>query len=73
MSMESAPAAPNMPAKTALLYQSNAATWYDLPGTPFTLRAINVGQLGLDIGVYGYGALGVQYQGAIVKTTVPDV
>lgn len=62
---------PNMPAATAILMLRNAATWYDLPGTPFTLRAINVGQLGLDVAVYGYGALGVQYPGAIVKTTVP--
>jgi len=63
---------PNMPANTAILMLANAATWYDLPGTPFSLRAINVGQLGLDVAVYGYGALGVQYQGAIVKTTVPQ-
>jgi hypothetical protein len=62
---------PNMPARTALLMLRNAATWYDLPGTPFSLRAVNVGQLGLDIAVYGYGALGVQYPGALAKTTVP--
>jgi hypothetical protein len=64
---------PNMPAKSAMLYLSNAATWYDLPGTPFSLRAINVGQLGLDVAVYGYGACGLQYPGAITHTTVPDV
>lgn len=63
--------APGLPARTYLLGLRNAATWYDLPGTPFSLRAINVGQLGLDIAVYGYGALGVQYPGALVKTTVP--
>lgn len=62
---------PKLAARTYLLYQRNAATWYDLPGTPFSLRAINVGQLGLDIAVYGYGALGVQYPGALVDTTVP--
>jgi hypothetical protein len=62
---------PNMPAATALLMLGNAATWYDLPGTPFSLRAINVGQLGLDIAVYGYGACGIQFPGAIVKATVP--
>jgi hypothetical protein len=61
----------SLPARTYLLGLRNAATWYDLPGTPFSLRAINVGQLGLDVGVYGYGALGVQYPGALVKTTVP--
>jgi hypothetical protein len=62
---------PNLPARTALLMQTNAATWYDLPGTPFSLRAVNVGLLGLDVAVYGYGALGVQYPGALAKTTVP--
>ena len=61
----------NMPARTYLLGQRNAATWYDLPGTPFSLRAVNVGHLGLDIAVYGYGALGVQYPLALVKTTTP--
>jgi phage head maturation protease len=60
-----------LPARTYLLYMRNAATWYDLPGTPFSLRAINVGQLGLDIAVYGYGACGVQYPFAMVDTTVP--
>ena len=64
---------PNLPAKTYLLGMTQAATWYDLPGTPFNLRAINVGKLGLDVGVYGYGALGVQYPDAFVTTTVPDV
>jgi hypothetical protein len=60
---------PNMPAGTYLLGLTTAATWYDTPGVPFTLQAVNVGQLGLDLAVYGYGALGVQYPGALVKTT----
>lgn len=63
--------APGLPARTVLLGLRNAATWYDLPGTPFSLRAVNVGQLGLDVAVYGYGALGVQYPLALVKTTQP--
>jgi phage head maturation protease len=62
---------PGMPASTYLMGLRNAATWYDLPGTPFSLRAINVGQLGLDLAVYGYGAAGVQFPQALVKTTVP--
>jgi hypothetical protein len=62
---------PGLPARTYLLGLRNAATWYDLPGTPFSLRAINVGQLGLDVAVYGYGAMGVQYPAALVKTTQP--
>ena len=60
---------PNMPANTYLLGMTSAATWYDTPGVPYTLQAVNVGQLGLDLAVYGYGALGVQYPGAFVKTT----
>ena len=64
---------PNMPTGTALLGLRNAATWYDLPGTPFSLRAVNVGLLGLDIAVYGYGALGIQFPAALTKTTVPPV
>jgi len=62
---------PNLPAKTYLAGHRQGATWYDLPGTPFNLRAINVPQLGLDVAVYGYGALGVQYPGAFTKTTQP--
>ena len=61
----------NLPAKTYLLGSRNSATWYDLPGTPFNLQAVNVGHLGLDIGVFGYGACGVQYPGSLVKTTQP--
>jgi len=60
---------PNLPANTYLLGLSSAATWYDTPGVPYTLQAVNVGQLGLDLAVYGYGAFGVQYPGALVKTT----
>lgn len=64
---------PNLPARTYLLGHRNGATWYDLPGTPFNLRAVNVAQLGLDVAVYGYGALGIQYPGAFTKTTQPLV
>jgi hypothetical protein len=59
---------PNLPASTYLLGHRQGATWYDVPGTPFRLQAVNVGLLGLDIAVYGYGALGIQYPGAFVKT-----
>src|SRR4029079_10052355 len=60
-----------LPSRTYLGGHRDGATWYDLPGTPFNLRAINVGLLGLDIAVYGYGALGIQYPGAFVKTVQP--
>ena len=62
---------PNLPARTYLLGHRQGATWYDLPGTPFDLRAVNVGLLGLDVAVYGYGACGIQYPGSFAKTTVP--
>jgi hypothetical protein len=60
---------PNLPASTYLLGHRQGATWYAPAGVPFRLTATNVGLLGLDIAVYGYGALGVQYPGAFVKTT----
>jgi hypothetical protein len=60
---------PNMPDDTYLLGHRQGATWYDLPGTPFSLRAVNVGLLGLDVAIYGYGALGIQYPGSMVKAT----
>lgn len=62
---------PGMAAGTYLLGLTTAATWYDTPGVPYTLQAVNVGRLGLDLAVYGYGAIGVQYPAALVKTTVP--
>jgi hypothetical protein len=62
---------PALAARTYLAGHKQGATWYDVPGTPFTLRAIDVGLLGLDIAVYGYGALGIQYPGAFAKTTQP--
>ena len=56
-------------ASTYLLGHRSGATWYTVPGTPFNLRAINTANLGLDVAVYGYGALGIQYPGSFVKTT----
>lgn len=60
---------PNMPPNTYLMGLTTAATWYDTPGVPYTLQAVEVERLGLDLSVYGYGALGVQYPAALVKTT----
>jgi hypothetical protein len=64
---------PKLAARTYLLGLTNAATWYDAPGVPYTLQAVNVGRLGLDISIYGYGALGVQFPAALVKTVQPIV
>jgi hypothetical protein len=60
---------PHMPANTYLLGLTTAATWYDTPGVPYTLQAVHTDLLGVDLAVFGYGALGVQYPGALVKTT----
>lgn len=62
---------PNLPASTYLLGHRQGATWYDKPGTPFNLRVNDVHLLGLDVAVYGFGALGIQYPGSFTKTTVP--
>ena len=64
---------PNLASRTYVAGHRDGATWYDLPGTPFNLRAANVGLLGLDVAVYGYGALGIQYPGAFTKTVQPIV
>jgi hypothetical protein len=58
---------PHAPAGTMLLGMKNAATWYEISGTPFNLKVVDINLLGLDVAVYGYGALGVQYPGAFVK------
>ena len=61
---------PNMPANTMLLGLSSGATWYERAGSPYNLQVTEVSLLGLNVAVYGYGALGVQYPGAFAKMTV---
>jgi HK97 family phage prohead protease len=61
---------PNLPVRTYLLGHRQGATWYDKPGTPFNLRVNDVHLLGLDVAVYGFGALGIQYPGSFTKMTV---
>ena len=54
---------------------SNAATWYEDPANPQEIRVVDVSLLGLDIGVYGFGALGVEVPTAFKKityTTLPS-
>ena len=62
---------PTCPPRRASSARATAPRGTTCPARRSASRAVNVGLLGLDIAVYGYGALGVQYPGALVKTTVP--
>jgi HK97 family phage prohead protease len=54
----------DLPAGHALLGSSLGATWWQNQGAPVEIRAVDVSILGIDLGVYGYGALSVEYPGA---------
>ena len=54
----------DLPAGHALLGSSLGATWWERAGQPVEIRAVDVSILGIDLGVYGYGALSVGYPGA---------
>lgn len=54
----------DLPAGHALLGSSLGATWYERPGSPVEIRAVDVSVAGVDVGVVGYGALSVEYPGA---------
>jgi hypothetical protein len=58
---------PNMPTDMMLLGSRQAATWHESAGAPADIRVVDVSLLGLDVGVYGYGALTIEYPGALVK------
>lgn len=53
-----------LPAKTLISGFRNAATWYEDPNSPAEIRVVDVSLLGIDAGVYGYGALGFNLVGA---------
>lgn len=53
-----------LPAKTMLLGVSSGATWYEMAGAPAELRVIDVALLGINIAVWGMGALGLTFAGA---------
>jgi hypothetical protein len=59
----------NLPAGTMLLGASNAAANYGGPDTSANVRVVDVSLLGMDIGVYFYAALAVEYPGAFAKLT----
>lgn len=54
----------DLPAGHALFGSSLGATWHERPGQPAEIRAVDVSILGVDLGVYGYGALSIEYPGA---------
>lgn len=54
----------DLPSGYALLGSSLGATWYERPGSPVEIRAVDVSVAGVDVGVIGYGALSVEYPGA---------
>jgi hypothetical protein len=57
----------NMPAGTMLLGSRQGAAIYGGPETSADVRVVDVSLLGVDIGVYFYAALAVEYTGAFSK------
>jgi hypothetical protein len=60
----------NLPADTMVLGSSQGATWHQSAGAPADIRVIDVSLLGLDVGVYGYVCLTVEYPAAFAKMDV---
>jgi hypothetical protein len=61
----------NLPAKTMIGGSTQAATVHLSPGAPVDIRVVDVSLLGLDVGVYGFMAVTVEYPAAIAKMTLP--
>lgn len=59
----------DLPAKTMFAGSRPAATWYEDPTSPADVRVVDVSLLGVDVGVYGFGALIVEFPKAFAKTT----
>jgi hypothetical protein len=57
----------NLPADTMLLGSQQSATWHQSAGAPADIRVIDVSLLGLDVGVYGFVALTIEYPAGLVK------
>jgi hypothetical protein len=47
----------------------NAATWYELGGTPIRVESVDLVKGGIDVGAFGYGVLGVHDAAGIAKAT----
>jgi hypothetical protein len=56
----------NLPADTMILGSRNGASVYK-SASPADLRVVDVSLLGVDVGVYGYLALAIEYPGSFVK------
>lgn len=63
--------APFLPAGTIVGGMTGAAISFQNAAAPVRLRAVNVGMLGLDVGVYGYFAAAALYPAGLVKATAP--
>ena len=59
----------SLPAGTMIGGSKQAATVYKSAGAPADIRVVDVSLLGLDVGVYGYLAVAVEYPKAIAKMT----
>jgi hypothetical protein len=57
----------NLPPDFMLLGSAAGATWHQSAGAPADIRVVDVSLLGLDVGVYGYTALAIEYPGAFAK------
>jgi len=58
-----------LPAQTMLLGSRLGATWYEDPAAPANIRVVDVSLLGFDVGVYGFGALAIEYPKSFTKIT----
>lgn len=63
----------DLPAKTMLAGSRPAATWYEDPTSPADVRVVDVSLLGVDVGVYGFGALIIEFPQAFAKTTFTTI
>lgn len=60
----------NLPIKTMIAGSTAAAATHVSPGAPADVRVVDVSLLGLDVGVYGYIAVTVEYPGALSVMTL---
>ncbi len=61
---------PSLPAGTMVGGSRQAATVYKSAGAPADIRVVDVSLLGLDVGVYGFLAVTIEYPEAIATLTV---
>ena len=64
---------PTLPAGTVTAGDRRAATQYTPRGNPFTVRAVDLANGGLDVGVFGYSAELVNDPLGLVTVTVVTV